>query len=70
MPHTNSGAHCTFLVSAKDGVPYEEFETEYKKHMVKATPILKKYGATYYSIVSRVLVVGSYRTPCAYLTWS
>jgi hypothetical protein len=44
-------AHCTFLVARKEGMSYEEFEGEYIKHIPKAVPILKKYGATYYNVV-------------------
>lgn len=44
-------AHCTFLIARKEGMAYEEFETEYRKHIPKAVPILQKYGATYYSVV-------------------
>ncbi|KAH8814875.1 hypothetical protein F5884DRAFT_154206 [Xylogone sp. PMI_703] len=46
----NDIAHCTFLIKAKDGVSFEEFRTEYEKHIRKATPILLKYGATYYNV--------------------
>lgn len=40
-------AHCTFLVARKDSMSYEEFESEYLKHIPKAVPVLKEYGATY-----------------------
>jgi uncharacterized protein YbaA (DUF1428 family) len=29
---------------------YEDFEREYRQHIPKAVPILKKYGATSYTI--------------------
>jgi hypothetical protein len=50
MGHTNI-AHCTFLVARKESLSYEEFEAEYLKHIPKAVPILRKYGATYYNVV-------------------
>ncbi|MCJ1408821.1 hypothetical protein MMC19_002898 [Ptychographa xylographoides] len=45
-------AHCTFLIARKEGISFADFETEYLQHIPKAVPVLQKYGATYYNVVS------------------
>lgn len=53
----NNIAHVTFLLVRKEDLSYDDFEKLYVEHTRKAVPILKKYGATYYTVVCFIYLI-------------
>lgn len=49
--HLNPGVRLTLLLPKRSDLSFLEFQQAYTDHCKIAEPVLRKYGATYYSVV-------------------